>query len=146
MKYIVTDPCYLVNVLNDEERELFVWHKFVSTSDKVKADEYLSKELNAEIKSVETGFGDWENSLMLDRGWTALISKNFCADSGLVCVSEFTAKMQKIKDIYKLGAVFEADKLTNVSFDTANPHWTVLTINGCFGKHRFRIKSEVKNG
>lgn len=92
MLYVVTDPCYLVHVLENKDQ---VWDKFcdllgyVYMNDYEQAAEYLAKELCLSKMWVSsTGFCDWTNKIVDDvhNPNVKILNEEFCADSGLVCV------------------------------------------------------------
>ena len=64
-----------------------------------------------------------------------IIHKEFCADSGMVCVCRLTPEIEKhftkdYPDIYSHGAaVFEGSEDINVDFDISDPSWTVVKIH-----------------
>ena len=80
IKYVVTDPCYILN--NDTWDECC---KFLDDSPKA-FNEAVSKALTDltgfPAFACDTGFGDWNNKIY----GSYIIHKEFCADSGMVCV------------------------------------------------------------
>ena len=110
MRYVVTDPCYILDI--DDYSELDAPSLTAFTGQK------------AWVSS--TGFGDWTNELYGDD----IIQRNFAADSGMVCVCAYTdkvaAKLQKInKNCF---ALFDSSSKIDVTFDRTEPDWTVVYI------------------
>lgn len=89
IKYVVTDPCYILN--NDTWDECC---KFLDDSPKAFNDA-VSKALtdltSFPAVACDTGFGDWSNKIY----GSYIIHKEFCADSGMVCVCRLTAEIEK---------------------------------------------------
>ena len=114
VKYVVTDPCYILN--NDTWDECC---KFLDDSPKA-FNEAVSKALTDltgfPAYVCDTGFGDWN-------------------DSGMVCVCRLTSEIEnhfakEYSDIYsRSAAVFEGSEDINVDFDISDPSWTVVKIH-----------------
>lgn len=123
MKFIVTDPCYLINSNS-------VWHEFCSLwfEDKATAAEkVISNAVGTAVSISDTGFGDWTNHLYGE----GVIESEFFADAGMVCVCELTDTIEKTlvkKYRHVLGAVFEASGIADIEFDRSNSNWTVVRI------------------
>ncbi len=127
-KYVVTDPCY---ILSDED-----WDKccgIIRPDDKkwVAFNQAITgklAEMTGEPAYVEsTGYGDWSNEIY----GPGVLNHTFAADAGMVCVCRLTKEVEKklnIKEHDSCVAVFEANKLVNVTFDTDNSSWTVVNI------------------
>ncbi len=133
VKYIVTDPCYLLpdgtwdkccEVFKDDVKSMY--DKF---------DEEVSKALSEftgfPAYACGTGYGDWSNSIWGD----GVIKHDFVADAGMVCVCRLTGKViQHLKEkygednIYSGLALFEMSENIRVDFDTSDPNWTVVKI------------------
>ena len=129
VKYVVTDPCYILN--NDTWDECC---KFLDDSPKA-FNEAVSKALTDltgfPAYVCDTGFGDWNNKIY----GSYIIHKEFCADSGMVCVCRLTSEIEnhfakEYSDIYsRSAAVFEGSEDINVDFDISDPSWTVVKIH-----------------
>lgn len=129
MKYIVTDPCYII-------RDDNVWKEFCKKSNEfigpyvtpeaVKVlREYIGLSTDDLIEVEETGYGDWCNSIKSLSDKVNIIRKGFYADAGLVCVVPLT---DDLKDVN--GAIFEVPdnaKIT-VDLDTKNKYWTMIYV------------------
>ena len=137
MLYVVTDPCYLVDVLENKDS---VWNEFCSLldynykDDNHLAAEYLAKELGLTKMWVsDTGFGDWTNEIIdnIHNPNVNVLNKEFCADSGLVCVCPVTEEfLDKLTEIFRgvknYCAVIEASEDCSVDFDYDCNDWTVV--------------------
>lgn len=136
--YLVTDPCYIVP--ND------VWDKAIDKmwdsdgneipNGRENYEKVLSEYVGAEVKTSNTGYGDWINYL---KG-NYVKSFEFCADAGEVCVVEATPiilEILKNKYNYTLNeqntiiASFEVEDnaKVNVRFITKDPNWTIVCID-----------------
>lgn len=127
MKYLVTDPCYIVE---DE-----MWDKLCAKADEITNHDEGNRWSNAFDKLVEnhlkelygvayvagTGFGDWTNEID---------GKRFVADAGMVTVVPAEKIPQKIYEEYNnhLGAIVEVEDNASVFLDTSNPDWTVVKV------------------
>lgn len=129
VKYVVTDPCYILS--NDDWDECC---KFLDDSPKAFNDavsKALSKFSGFSAYACDTGFGDWNNKIY----GSYIIHKEFCADSGMVCVCRLTPEIEKhfeenYSDIYaRCAAVFEGSEDICVDFDISDPSWTVVKIH-----------------
>ena len=137
MLYIVTDPCYLVHVLENKDQ---VCDKFCDLldytykNDNYKASEYLAEKLNLNYMAVSsTGFGDWTNEIIDDvhNPNVNVLNTGFCADSGLVCVcsvtKEFLDKLtEKFGDVKDYCAIIDASEYCSVYFNHDCDDWTVV--------------------
>lgn len=126
MKFIVTDPCYLVHGENGKG----TWTKFINAmNDNVEdAEKILCDFLGVSfLKFDSTLYGDWENSIHFEKenDNDNIIDNMFYADSGMVCVTEYTQKMEQEGVI---GAIFECNGIKEVEFDDDNPRWMVVRI------------------
>lgn len=128
IKYVVTDPCYILDNKTWDE-----CCKFLDDSPKT-FNEAVAKAL-AELTgfsayACDTGFGDWSNKIY----GSYIVHKEFCADSGMVCVCRLTDEIKKhfakeYSDIYsRCVAVFEGSDEIDVDFDISEPSWTVVKI------------------
>ena len=122
-KYIVTDPCYIVR--ND-----YIWEQFCKfwfDGKYEEAEAVVSAEVGTPVRISETGFGDWTNHIY----GPGVIENEFFADAGMVCVCELTDKIvDTMTEEYHrvLGAIFEADEVQDIEFDTSDRSWTVVKI------------------
>lgn len=130
---IITDPCYLIKdsewddtcryCFRNEEgknqtKELVKFRKFIQE---------LLRINSGDKKAVagDTGFGDWCNEID---------GQQFYADSGMVCVVEYTNKLKKYLDkeniLLPIGVAYvEVDDNATYKIDTSNPNWSVVRIH-----------------
>lgn len=127
MKYLVTDPCYIVE---DE-----MWDKLCDKADELthhaQGNEWCEafnelvenhlKELYGIAYVASTGYGDWSNEID---------GKSFVADAGMVTVVPADKIPQKIYEDYnnRLGAIVEVADDAEVVLDTSNSEWTVVKV------------------
>ena len=137
MLYVITDPCYLIHVLENKDQ---VWDKFcdlldyVYKNDNEQAAGYLAKNLGLSKMWVSsTGFGDWTNEIVDDvhNPNVKILNEEFCADSGLVCVcpvtEEFLYKLtEKFGDVKEFCAIIDASEDCTVNFNRDCSDWTVV--------------------
>lgn len=138
-RYVITDPGY---ILPKNE-----WDKCLSYADKISKEDnadwgeifHTAVEMaltiftNANSWADSTGFGDWDNSI---HGPCVHYTGDFCADSGMVCVCEYTkAVEEKIKDMIEQGyaALFDAEGPLKVNFNREVRDWTVVEIEDAEG-------------
>lgn len=145
MLYVITDPCYLVVVLENKDE---IWDKFCNLldytykDDNAKASEYLAEKLNLNYISVSsTGYGDWRNKIIDDvhNPNVRVLNKNFCADSGLVCVAQVTEEFldkltEKFGDAKDYRAIIDASEYCSVYFNHDYNDWTVVEFTDCVNK------------
>ena len=140
-KYILTDPCYLVENPVDWDAYL----ELISPEDASAGDDFLGFLLGTEAHAAWTGAGDWINELHCDRGTNKLLRGMFAADAGLVAFLELT---EDIGDaLPRLAsysyAVLEAEAPV-CTFDTSDPRWTVIYIQdadgSAYSSHKYRTK------
>lgn len=88
VKYVVTDPCYIL-----DNKTWDKCCKFLDDSPKA-FNEAVSKALTDlsgfPAYACDTGFGDWNNKIY----GSYIIHKEFCADSGMVCVCRLTSEIE----------------------------------------------------
>ena len=135
VKYIVTDPCYILDddtwkecckVFYIYKNDEFIYQRF---------DEAVSKALTNltghQSYACDTGFGDWCNKIY----GLSVIKHDFCADAGMVCVCRLNHKV--LDNLYnKYGeknalsgaAIFEMSEDIDIEFDVSNKDWTVVKI------------------
>lgn len=134
VKRVITDPCYII----DSER----WSALIDQAcQEVNPDEdsgawsnKLSSLIEEELKEItgadafacDTGFGDWSNAIVGPN----IIQSEFCADAGMVCVCNYTDKVQKaLADCGDHAyAIIEAKGKLIVDFDVTDANWTVVNI------------------
>lgn len=133
-KFIIADPCYLI-------ADLEIWDCFcdiIQDTDVTEAEKFLTQYLGTPVRIASTGCGDWSNNIHGKN----VIQSTFFADAGLVCVVELTPLVDKMHETifgYRISgkpagvAIIEAEGLAEVSFDTSNPHWTVVNITDTEG-------------
>lgn len=133
--YCITDPCYILPSEiwseccdkagdNDEGwSERFYQHVTSALTEFVGTTAYADS----------TGFGDWNNCL-----WGPKVDGTgaFFADSGMVCVCEYTSKVaEALGDLTEKdgAAVFEAEGPIKVEFDRSDSSWTIVNIEDANG-------------
>ena len=138
-RYVITDPCYIL----PED----LWDKCLSYADKTSKEDNtdwsgifhtavemaLTRFTKASSWADSTGFGDWNNCI---HGPCVHYTGGFCADSGMVCVCEYTdAVAERIKDIIEKGcaALFDAEGPLKVNFNREDRDWTVVEIEDAEG-------------
>lgn len=89
MKFIVTDPCYIV----PED----VWNEACKYKDGYDIDytnfeKVISDACGTKVDCCYTGCGDWDNSISGPHD--NIINKEFCADSGMVCFAKLTPEIE----------------------------------------------------
>lgn len=156
-KYIITDPCYILP--ND------TWHEICDQSFSKDNEDYdlfntlTENALNELAKTTDaqasgTGIGDWCNSI---RGRNVLNSGEFCADSGMVCVVQYTPDIEKALsdhmsssmnqfDIMKTQciALIEIEGTAKITLDTSDESWTVVEILDIVdGRNKYTYTSEL---
>lgn len=126
-KYIITDPCYLIssndwfNLVHDID--LYAESGRGEFNTRIK---HLLEKITGAIAWVEhTGYGDWSNVII---GNVFDGRRDFCADSGTVCVCKYTSELEKINIVDWAAAIIEAEGEITVEMDTSDPSWTVISI------------------
>lgn len=122
MKYIVTDPCYIID--NDSWVSLCVNYP----EDLEKSLEKLLTSITKKKSFVsDTKCGDWVNFLV----GQGVIQNSFTADSGMVCVCAYTDTLKKNlseKLMSDCCALFETKDLIDVMFDKSGNATKVVII------------------
>ena len=85
-KYVLTDPCYLIN---DDA----AWRRYCGLIFDEKGymnvdngAAFIAEQLGTTVQVASTGYGDWANSLACVKGPNRLKNDGcFCADAGMVC-------------------------------------------------------------
>ena len=140
MLYLVTDPCYLLNL--DPKNKNRIWNlcindmydsdksnKYEDRTDYTGVQKILSKELGINVLRVsDTGYGDWVNSISSTSEHIKIVKYKFCADTGMMCVVEINDKLKNYLKDHPIGAIFESDIPVNVHVDDSNSYWFVLEI------------------
>ena len=127
-RYIITDPCYL---LDDD-----VWQKCCKAAERpdhswddelfaTKVANELTKMTGQKAWASETGFGDWSNTMCGNN--VKIIQSYFVADSGMVSVCVLTPEIEAHGFDY-FGAIIECEGDVTVNFDKEDSNWTVVYI------------------
>jgi len=133
-QYCITDPTYIL----PQEVKDRIWEEWRKLGDDNDWDTFhrmeeqaLSEFTNGGQAFVEnTGFGDWENCIY-GPGHDGGEESTFTADSGEVCVCEYTDAVKEKLDSYpnpNIAAVFDAVGPISVHFNTKDPNWTMVEI------------------
>lgn len=134
-EYVITDPCYILpqhmweeacKVLDDTNSSLQNFNN--------KVTELLNS--YAETKDAvacRTGYGDWTNSFSKkDDEEDQIKYQDFCADSGMVCVVEYTENIKKTfdKENFKRGcaALIETHGDVSIYLNREDLTWTRVEI------------------
>lgn len=130
-KYVVTDPSYILS--NEDWDKCCEIIQYNGPDDKNKWIAFNQAiagklaEMTGEPAYVEdTGYGDWSNEIY----GPGVLNHTFAADAGMVCVCLLTEEIEKklnIKEHDSCVAVFEADELVKVTFNT-DDDWTIVNI------------------
>ena len=120
---IITDPCY---ILPNEE-----WDKALNASDfPTKLTQVMHDFGYKDAVVDETGFGDWTNLMHSASPDAVVKQKEFCADSGMVCVTTLTPLVKKHLDVAPYCyAVCEVPLDAEYTIDKSNPNWSVVLIH-----------------
>ena len=129
-KYVITDPCYILpEDIWDEcckKCEARGQENWSENFDGI-VQEALRDFTQGQAFASSTGYGDWSNEIY----GPGVLNHTFAADAGMVCVCRLTEEVEKklnIKEHDSCVAVFEADELVKVTFDTDDDNWTVVNI------------------
>lgn len=127
-KFIVTDPGYFMYLKSIHDSRNEIWKKFCeydNNGEYYKSEQFLRESLGLNFLEIcSTGYGDWSNSIFSYSN--KIYNQKFYADSGLVCVAEYTEEMES-ENIP--GAVFETEKIRFIDWNEDDPSWTVLNIH-----------------
>lgn len=156
-KYIITDPCYILS--RDKWQEICDKSFSKDNEDYDLFNTLTENALNELAKTIDaqaagTGIGDWCNSI---RGMNVLNSGEFCADSGMVCVVQYTPTIEKALsehmsynmnpfDIMKTQciALIEIEGTAQITLDTSDESWTVVEILDMVkGRSKYNYTSEL---
>ena len=157
MKYLVTDPCYLLGL--DPQNEDRIWNlcindmydsdhscKYDDRTDYTGVQKILSEELRINVLRVsDTGYGDWVNSISSTSEHIKIIKNKFFADAGLMCVVEINEKLENFLKDNSIGAIFESDEPIAVDVDCTDENWYVLKITDVGGWHDYATSVERAN-
>ena len=157
MKYLVTDPCYLLDL--DAVNCDSIWNKCIDDmydsdhsgkyddrTDYTGVQKILSDELGINVIRVsDTGYGDWVNSISSTSEHIRIIKNKFFADAGLMCVVEINDKLENYLKDNPIGAIFESDEPIAVDVDCNNSSWYVLKITDLSGLHVYASSVERAN-
>ena len=154
MKYLVTDPCYLLDL--DAVNCDSIWNKCIDDmfnsdhsgkyddrTDYTGVQKILSEELRINVIRVsDTGYGDWFNSISSTSEHIKIIKNKFFADTGLMCVVEINEKLENFLKDNSIGAIFESDEPIAVDVDCNNSSWYVLKITDLNSRHDYAASEE----
>ena len=140
MLYLVTDPCYLLDL--DSKNKDRIWdrciddmydsdnsNKYEDRTDYTGVQKILSEELGINVLRVsDTGYGDWANSISSTSEHIKIIKNKFFADAGLMCVVEINDKLKNFLKDNPIGAIFESDIPVDIHVNDLNSYWFVLEI------------------
>lgn len=148
-KYVITDPCY---ILDDA-----TWSKCCKLASPINSRDWNSEVFDTEVSKAlkqfansdnawvsETGFGDWNNYMCGDEG--KVLSAEFGADSGMVCVCELTPSVEAAlktslgSSENSLVSIIECTGKVSVEFDKSNKNWTVVYIDDDEGQFNSLIQ------
>ena len=147
MKYLITDPCYLLDL--DSKNKDRIWNlcindmydsdhhdKYDDRTDYTGVQKILSEELGINVLRVsDTGYGDWSNSISSSSEHIKIIKNEFYADAGMMCVVEINDKLENFLKDNSIGAIFESDIPVSVHVDDSYSDWFILRIadeNDCY--------------
>lgn len=153
MKYLVTDPCYLLDLLStQEERDklwdyvcnsIHDWEKDCDLTDHKNACTRMSDVLGLNILRIsDTGFGDWSNTIKSNSEHINVLIPEFYADAGMMCVVEINEKLENFLKDHDIGAIFESDVPISVSVNDEDRGWYVLEIMDENGWHELATSEE----
>lgn len=133
-RYVITDPCYLIN--KDKWQELCEKASGGDEFDSNKFNDLVREELEIitqdEAWVSETGYGDWDNNLYGDED--TMLTHEFYADSGTVCVCKFVEDIENelkkhMSEPYPGAAIFEVGGKLAVDIDVSDPDWTYIEMS-----------------
>lgn len=148
MKYLVTDPCYLLHMLDSEEERDDLWSyvcnaDFMRYSDQKDVSKRMSDVLGVNILRIsDTGYGDWSNRIRSFSKHIKVLSPEFYADAGMMCVVEINEKLENYLKEHDIGAIFESDEPIAVDVDYSNRSWYVLKITDLNGWHDYATSED----
>lgn len=148
MLYLVTDPCYLLDL--DPKNKDRIWNfciddmfnsdnsdKYEDRTNYTGVQKILSDELGINVLRVsDTGYGDWANSISSTSEHIKIIKNKFFADAGMMCVVEINEKLENYLKDNSIGAIFESDIPVNVHVNDSNSYWFILEITDKEGFHK----------
>ena len=150
MLYLITDPCYLLNL--DPKNKNRIWNlcindmhnsdKYEDRTDYTGVQKILSEELGVNVLRVsDTGYGDWVNSISSTSEHIKIVKYKFCAGTGLMCVAEINDKLKNYLKNHPIGAIFESDIPVDIHVNDSNSYWFVLEITD-IDDHSVLVTSE----
>ena len=153
MKFIVTDPCYLLDLLKTQEERDKLWDYVCNSihdydrdydgTDHKDACTRMSDVLGLNILRIsDTGFGDWSNTLTSCSKHINVLVPEFYADAGMMCVVEVNEKLENFLKDHDIGAIFESDVPISVSVNDEDRSWYVLKIMDEKGWHELATSEE----
>lgn len=155
MLYLVTDPCYLLDL--DPKNKDRIWNLCINDMDN--SDKYedrtdyngvqkiLSEELGINVLRVsDTGYGDWANSISSTSEHIKIIKNTFFADAGMMCVVEINDKLKNYLKDNLIGAIFESDISIDIHIDDSNSYWFVLEITDIDGYQKLVTSEDTDDG
>lgn len=139
MKYLITDPCYLLDLLSTQQERDNLWSyvcesihdydKNYDRTDHEDASKRMSDVLGLNIlRMSDTGFGDWSNTITSTSKHINVLVPEFYADAGMMCVVEINEKLENFLKDHDIGAIFESDCDISVDVDDEDRGWYVLKI------------------
>jgi hypothetical protein len=139
MKYLITDPCYLLDLLSTQKERDNLWSYVCESihdydrdydgTDHKDACTRMSDVLGLNILRIsDTGFGDWSNTITSTSKHINVLIPEFYADAGMMCVVEINEKLENFLKEHDIGAIFESDVPISVSVNDEERGWYVLEI------------------
>lgn len=153
MKYLVTDPCYLLDLLPTQKEKdklwdyvcnsIHDWEKDYDGTDHKDASVRMSDVLGVNVLRIsDTGFGDWSNTLKSTSEHINVLIPEFYADAGMMCVVEINEKLENFLKENDIGAIFESDVPIAVNVDDDDNQWYVLKIMDEKGWYEYATSEE----
>lgn len=136
-KYMITDPCYLYNTEEENER----WRTFGDSKrfgedwlDAFERDilDDLKSQFDVPMVLGSTGFGDWSNTMFSESPHAKIVERSFAADTGQVMIVELTPEVEKAWMGDGFGrAIVEIDFDGEIELEIKeDPDWSVAYIYG----------------
>ena len=153
MKCLVTDPCYLLDLLSTQQERDKLWDYVCNSihdydrdydgTDHEDATKRMSDVLGLNIlRMSDTGFGDWSNTITSTSKHINVLVPEFYADAGMMCVVEINEKLENFLKDHDIGAIFESDVPISVSVNNEDRGWYVLEIMDEHGWHELATSEE----
>ena len=157
-KYLVTDPCYLLDIDSEVGRRYDLWslcmddmfnghdNRYDDRTNYTGVQKILSEGLGIEILRVsDTGYGDWSNELHSNSNNVNILNPNFYADAGMMCVVKINEKLEKFLENNNIGAIFETEEEISVDINTEDDDWYVLNIKDKNGWNTLAYSDEPED-